>query len=167
MFECSKYKGTYIIKRKPLLKRYESVDDIRFAWLDEFLQYFKSWKESIEARNDANYQENAKFKMFNSCQSYEGLQITVLSLKEVCKFLLQQGIPYILSERFCQDDLENYFGKQRAIGRRSDNTTVHDFGYNGNTVKNQFSIRSIGGNVQGPAEKFNEICNEPLPKQRK
>ena len=81
--------------------------------------------------------------------------------------MLQQGIPYILSERFCQDDLENYFGKQRAIGRRSDSLTVNDFGYNDNTVKNQFSIRPIGGNVQGPAEKFNETCNEPLSKRRK
>ena len=81
--------------------------------------------------------------------------------------MLQQGIPCILSERFCQDDLENYFRKQHAIGRRSDNPTVNDFGYNDNTVKNQFSIRPIGGNVQGPAEKFNETCNEPLSKRRK
>ena len=81
--------------------------------------------------------------------------------------MLQQGIPYILSERFCQDDLENYFGKQRAIGRRSDNPTVHDFGKSDNTVENQFSIRPIGGNVQGLAEKINEICNEPLLKRRK
>ena len=48
--------------------------------------------------------------MFVSWQSYQVLQITVLSFKEVCKFLLQEGIPYILSERFCQGDLENYFG---------------------------------------------------------
>ena len=137
------------------------------VWLDDFLQYFKSWKESIETRNDANYTENAESKMFISWQSYEGLQITVLSFKEVCKFLLQQGIPYILSERFCQDDLENYFGKQQAIGRRSDNPTVHYFIYTDNTVTNQFLIRPIGGNVQGTAEKFNEICNEPFPKRRK
>ena len=41
----------------------------------------------------------------------EGLQITVHSFKEVCKFLLEHGVPYLLSERFCQDDLENYFGR--------------------------------------------------------
>ena len=97
----------------------------------------------------------------------KGLQITVLSFKEVCKFLLPQGIPYIISERFWHGDLENYFGKQRAIDRRSDNPTVHDFGYNDNTVKNQFLMRPIGGNVQGPAGEFNEICNEPMPKRRK
>ena len=79
--------------------------------------------------------------MFISWPSSEGLQITVLSVKEGCKLWLQQGVPYIFSERFCHDDLENYFGKQRAIGRKSDNPTVHDFGYNDNTVKNQFSVR--------------------------
>ena len=47
--------------------------------------------------------------MFISWQNYESLQITVLSFKEVCKFQLQQDIPYIHSERFCQDDLEHYF----------------------------------------------------------
>ena len=143
-FDCLKVQNTreHIITRKPFLKPYESVDDIRFAWLDEFLQYFKLWEESIEARNDAYYTDNTKSKMSVLWQSYEGLQITVLSFKEACKFLLQQGIPYILSERFCQDDLENYFGK-RVIGRRSDNLTVHDFGYNDNTIKNQFSTRPI------------------------
>ena len=47
---------------------------------------------------------------------------------------------HILSERFCQDDLENYFGKQRAIGRRCDNPTVRDFGSNAITIKSQFSV---------------------------
>ena len=44
--------------------------------------------------------------MFISHQTYEGLQTTVYSFIEVCKFLLQRGVPYVLSERFCQDDLE-------------------------------------------------------------
>ena len=81
--------------------------------------------------------------------------------------MLQQGIPYILSERFYQDDLENYFGKQRAIARRCDNPTVCDFGYNDNTIKSQFSVRPIAGNVPGPVGKFNRISDEPLPKGKK
>ena len=76
--------------------------------------------------------------MFISWQSYEGLQVTVHSFKEVCKFLLEQGISYILSERFCQDDLENYFGRQRAIGHRRDNPIVRDAGYYDNTIKSQY-----------------------------
>ena len=104
--------------------------------------------------------------MFISWQSYEGLQITVLSFKEICKFLLEHGVPYILSERFSQDDVENYFGRQRAIGRRCDNPTVRDFGYNDNTIKLQYSVRPIAGNVWGPASKFDEIITEPLPKKK-
>ena len=98
VFDCLNVRNTkeHIIKSKPFLKPYVSVDDIRFAWLDDFFQYLKSWKESIEARNDANYTENAKSKMFISRQSYEGLQIAILSFKEVYNFFLQQGIPYIL-----------------------------------------------------------------------
>ena len=105
--------------------------------------------------------------MFISWHSYEGLQITVHSFKEVCKFLLQQGIPYILSKRFCPDDLENYFGKQRVIGRRCNNPTVHDSNYNNNTIKSQFLVRPIAGNVQGPVGKFNRISDQPLPKRKK
>ena len=73
--------------------------------------------------------------MFISRTSYEGLQMTVLSFMEIFKFLLELGIPHILSERLYQDDVENYFGRQRAIGPRCDNPTVPDFCYNYNTYK--------------------------------
>ena len=78
--------------------------------------------------------------MFSSRQTYERLQITVHSFKNVCVYLLEQGIPYVLSEKFCQDDLENYFGRQRAIGHRCDNPNVRDVGYNDNSIKSQFSV---------------------------
>ena len=104
--------------------------------------------------------------MFISWQSYEGLQVTVHSFKEVCKFLLEQGISYILSERFCQDDLENYFGRQRAIGHRRDNPTVRDAGYNDNTIKSQYSVRPIARNVRANLHKFNIIDETPLPKRK-
>ena len=78
--------------------------------------------------------------------------------------MLQQGIPYILSERFCLDDLESDFGKQRVIRRKCDNPTFCEFDYNDNTIKSQFSVRPIAGNIQGPVGKFNRISDEPLPK---
>ena len=74
---------------------------------------------------------------------------------------------YVLSERFCQDALENYFGRQRTIGRRRDNPSVRDAGYNDNTIKSQFSVRPIAGNVRGTVGKFNNIDDTPLPKRRK
>ena len=104
--------------------------------------------------------------MFLSWQTYEGIQVTVHSFKEVCKFLLQQGVPYILSERFCQDDVENYFGRQRAIGRRQDNPTLRDTGYNDNTIKTQYSVRPIAGSVRANLNRFNDINETPLPKRK-
>ena len=168
-FDCLNVRNTkeHVSKRKLFLKPYEPSDDVRFVWLDEFLNYFKLWKDSIEERSDAKYSDNAQSKIFTSWQSYEGLRITVFSFKKVCKFLLQQGTLYIFSERFCQNDLENYFGKQRAIGRRCDNPTVRDFGYYDNTIKSQFSVRPIGEKVQPPVRKFNRISDEPLPKRQK
>ena len=168
-FDCLNVssKNKAIKNLKENLKPYESINDIRFEWLDSFLLYFKKWKESIDNRNDRFYTANAKANMFISLQTYEGIQITVHSFIEVCRFLLEQGVPYILSERFCQDDLENYFGRQRAIGSRRDNPTVRDAGYNDNTIKSQYSIRSIVGNVQSQRHNFNEINDSPLPKRRK
>ena len=153
-------------KRKPFLRPYKSVDDERFAWLDSFLDYFRLWQESIEER-PGNFTRNAKSRMFISWQTYEGIQVTVHSFKEVVKYLLENGVKYVLSERFCQDDLENYFGRQRAIGRRKDNPSVRDAGYNDNTIKSQFSVRPIAGNVQAAVGKFNNIDDTPLPKRRK
>ena len=157
----------WIEKKKDCLKPYESVNDKCFEWLDSFLKYFEDWKESIRNRNDSNYTANARNNMFISQQTYEGLQITVHSFKEVCKFLLEHGVKYILSERFCQDDVENYFGRQRAIGSRRDNPTVRDVGYNDNTIKSQYVVRSVVGNVRKQSHNFNEIKEDPVPKRKR
>ena len=101
--------------------------------------------------------------MFISWQTYEGLQITIHSFKEVCKYLLHNGVKFILSERFCQDDLGNYFGRQRAIGSRKDSPSVKDVGYNDNAINSQFSIRPIAGNVRGDGNKLslmNHTCRK-------
>ena len=64
-FNCLNVRNTkeHITKRKPFLKPYESIDNVRFVWLDEFLNYFKLWKDSIEERNGASYNDNAKSKI--------------------------------------------------------------------------------------------------------
>ena len=166
-FDCLNVKNSaeYITKRKPFLKPYETVDDSRFTWLDNFLLYFKLWKESIDQR-EGSFDESSKSKMFISTQIYEDLQITVHSFKEVVKFLLENGVQFVFSERFCQDDLENYFGRQRAIGRRKDNPSIRDFGYNDNTIKSQFSVRPINGNVQSNSNNIIDIENNLLPKRK-
>ena len=69
-------------------------------------------------------------KRFISQQIYEGLKISVNVIFENIQFLLQHGIRYVLTERFSQDLLENYFGRQRSFGGRKNNPKIRDFGYN-------------------------------------
>ena len=104
--------------------------------------------------------------MFLSWQTYERLLLTVHSFVEAIKYLLLHGgVAYVLSGKLCQDTLENYFGKQRAIGGRRDNPNIPDVGYNDNTIKAQFSVRPIVGNVQDHGSKWNEISISPLKKK--
>ena len=72
-----------------------------------------------------------------------------------------------MSGKFCQDDLENYFGFQQAIGHRKSNPTVYDTGYNDNTIKTQYSVKPSPGNVRGEESKSNMTDTEPLPKRHK
>jgi hypothetical protein len=119
-----------IHKRNPFLAPYKSQDDTRFTWLlNTFLQYFYGWKENISTR-PGQYTATAQAKMFISQQTHEGLQITAHSTVEVVKFLLSHGLNSVLTERFQQDPLEEYFGNQRQRGRRSDNPDALQFAYN-------------------------------------
>ena len=55
---------------------------------------------------------------------------------------------YVLTERCCQDPLENWFGRQRSLGLRKDNPSMVDFGYTNNAMRNQNHFKPIAnGNV--------------------
>ena len=56
-------------------------------------------------KNDLVITQEMLRVMFISWQSCIGLQITVHAFKECCQYLLQNNVPYVLSERFCQDEL--------------------------------------------------------------
>ena len=113
------------------------MNDPRFLWLtNDFLGFLRDWKDSI-ASCPGNFSQNARSKMFLSWQTYEGLQITAHSVIEATKFLLNEGVEYVLIERFCQDPLEEYFGNQRKLGKRNDNPDMKMFGYNNNTIRVQ------------------------------
>ena len=86
------------------------------------------------ANRPGNSTQNARERMFLSWQTFEGIQITVYSLIEATRYLLQNGVNFVLSEKFNQDVVEEYFGRHRSLGRRSDNPTIHQFGYNSNTL---------------------------------
>jgi hypothetical protein len=51
------------------------------------------------------------------------------SITEATRFLLMQGVNFVYTNRFCQDPVEEAFGRHRAMGRRSDNMNLHMFGY--------------------------------------
>lgn len=171
-FDCLNVRSTHEHerKKKPFLAPYSSVDDPRFTWLDEeFLKYLKEWKQSVQDR-PGNFTANARNRMFLSWQTYEGLQISTYSAIEATKFLLNEGMEYVLTERFCQDPVEEYFGCQRKIGRRSDNPDIRMFGYNNNTIRIQRSVSCQSGNTRGRKDKTKawvEVSNEPLPKRNK
>ena len=77
---------------KPFLKPYTSIEDERFNWLtDMFLKYLSEWKKSIDNR-EGSFQNSARAGMFISHQTYEGLQITCLSMIEIIKYLLESGV---------------------------------------------------------------------------
>ena len=94
-------------ERKSFLAPFTLVNDDRFGWLQNvFLKHFEDWLTSIEQR-PANFSRNACSNMFSSWQTFEGLKITVHSIIEAVKFLLQHHVKYVLTEKFCQDPLEN------------------------------------------------------------
>ena len=76
-------------KREPFLAPFTSVNDDQFDWLQNvFLKYFEDWLTSIE-QHPGNFSRNARSNMFISWQTFEGLKITVHSIIEAVKFLLQ------------------------------------------------------------------------------
>lgn len=108
--------------------------------------------------------------MFISLQTYQGFQITIYSVIEVTKFLLNQGVEFVLTERFCQDQVEEYFGNQRKLGRRCDNPDLHVFGYNTNVLHIQRSVSCTSGNTKGRRDKSKaseNVVEDKLPKRKK
>lgn len=73
-------------------------------------------------------------KTFLSQQTQEGLKISIYSHTVAIKFLLGNGLEYVLTERLMQNVLEDYFGHQRAKGHMSDSPSAHEFGYGDLTI---------------------------------
>ena len=73
-FDCLNVRNTeeHKIKLKSFLRRYRNINDVRFAWLDEFVQYLENLKTSTLEREGNFIQRNCE-AMFLSWQTYEGL----------------------------------------------------------------------------------------------
>lgn len=101
------------------------------------------------------------------------------SFVEVSKYLLsthKDDDLFLLSERFSQDPLENYFGQQRARGGRSDNPTIQRSLHNAGAIRIQKSmaLNPVRGNCRRKRQLFKdkdekelvaEASSMPLPKR--
>ena len=89
---------------------------------------------------------------------------------EMARFLLKQpGVKFLLSERFCQDPLEAFFGHQRSKGGRNDNPTVKQFCDDTVSLRVQRSaaLNSLRGNCRKrPVERVIPVDDTPLPKRK-
>ena len=81
--------------------------------------------------------------MFMSWQTYESIRITTYSTIELIKLLLSNNVQYVFTERLWQDPLENYFGRQRSLGKRRDNPNIRTFGYQDNTIRTSNIFKPI------------------------
>ena len=102
-FDCLNVRGTteYNRKNRLFLAPFRSVDDDRFGWLEKtFLGYLHSWEARIDSR-PGNYSQDAKSRMFISLQTYQGFQITIYSVIEATKFILNHSVEFVQTEK-CQ-----------------------------------------------------------------
>lgn len=82
------------------------------------------------------------------------------------------GVESFLSNRLCQDPLENFFGQQRQRGRVNENPTVNDF-IKGTQVLRVVNglCKDVKGNCRASSSKSNQdelaSLSQPLPKRRK
>ena len=165
----SQQEGTF--QRNDDMKPFISKDDERLVWLKTtFLDYFSSSKESIEKRE--GFSKTEKEKMFISAQTYQGLKITVLSMVEIIPFLLDNGVKFVLTNKFNQDCLEQNFGMHRSMGGRSDNPNVYRFGYQAQANRVHRSVVPVKGNVAGgfmgkKQSHFHKVDPTELDKKRK
>lgn len=87
-FDCMNVRNTkeHILKLKPSLKPFTSVNDERFIWLEDvFLDYFFKWKNSIENR-PGNFTANVRKNMFlpgRPLTVYKYLYIPLLKLSSI------------------------------------------------------------------------------------
>ena len=172
-FDCMNVRSTseHLRKRNSLLAPYKSTSDNRFDWLQNtFLKYLEDWRASTQSRQ-GDFSPDDRGRMFMSNQTFNGLRMTATSVIALTKFLLGEGFEFVLTERFCQDDLEEYFGYQRAQGRRSDNPSAAEFGYNDLRIATLRDVAPVAeGNVSGrhsgKRNKWSNVCEEPLPKKK-
>ena len=126
------------------LDAYTDANDPRLQYLEEtFLAYFEDWKESVKNR-PGNFSRQEREKMLLSQQTLDGLKISVRSIVACVRYMLQQGAPFIMTEIFNQDVLEQHFGHYRHKGGACNNPTINDVRHTMNV------LRTVGSSALAP-----------------
>ena len=89
---------------------------------------------------------------------------------EMAEFLLQKGVKFLLSERFCQDPVEEIFGQQLSKEGRNDNPTVKQFCDSTVSLRVQktAALHPLRGNCsKRQADKTILVDNTPLKKRKR
>ncbi|XP_071101730.1 uncharacterized protein [Haliotis cracherodii] len=131
-------------KRNTNLREYVDRNDERLTYLTtEFLGYFDAWERAVLNRQGP-LTKSQRSRMMLSKQTLHGLRITVQSIVECVRFLLDEGANFVLTHRFNQDPLEEHFSHYRQKGGANSNPTVYD-------VKHTMSqLRVIGSTALAP-----------------
>jgi hypothetical protein len=169
-FDClnSRNLGEGYRKRNDNLKPFSSCDDPRLNYLlEDFLGFFEEWKVSVENRN-GNFTTGQRSKMMLSYQTLEGLEMTAKSIVCLVRYCLNNGMDFVLTEKFNQDPIEQHFGIHRTSNGCNANPNLNQF--NNSMVK----IRVVGSQAIAPFRGNTKrqlllptIDSTPLPKKRK
>ena len=85
------------------------------------------------------------------------------------QLLSEDGVDYVLSDKFNQDPLEEHFGKQRACGGSNENPSLKEYMDNERKlVAKSEMIRVMRGNTRGRQEEQTIDINDDrlLPKRK-
>jgi hypothetical protein len=99
-----------------------------------------------------------------------GLQLTVYSLEDVVKFLLNHCFEYVLTSNFSQDPLEEHFGQHRQSARRSANPSLQILGVQENKFRIQWTVATSitpKGNTRGSKRPKEGITVTTSPLKRR
>lgn len=93
------------------------------------------------------------------------------SFVELTRYLLKlPGKKFVLSEVFCQDPVESFFGHQRSMGGHNDNPTVQAFCNNTVSLRVQgtVALNPLRGNCRKrPGDDVILVDETPLPKRKR
>ena len=136
------YEGTNKIQgdKEP----YIDMNDPRFEYLQsDFLGYFDAWKSSVASR-PGKFTAKELAGMQISQQTIDGFKISIRSIVACVRLLLSEGAPFVLTNVFNQDILEQHFGHHRHKGGLCDAPTV-------NNVRHTITVlRVVGSTAVAP-----------------